>query len=317
MIKEEDPRFRHLKKKIAVFAAVALTVVAGVVLLIGKENDLFTRKYELMFTVEKGTGFTRGMPVKLSGFRIGRIRSISLNEAAKVDIVLQIDEKYRKWIRKDSTARLVKEGLVGEQIIEISVGSPSMAVLRDGDQLAYVKTMALDELADEIAEKVKPVLIEVRDIIGYVNDPNGDIKQSMKNFNLLSRNLEVTRQRADSLLVKAGNEVDTVSGKLSAVLDDTSQTVKRANASLALMDGKLPGLLANAESSLENVAKISGDLRRAEEQVLPKVPSLVKQSEDALEETRGVLHAVKGIWPISSQIPAPREEEFVPGDSHD
>ena len=317
MIKEEDPRFRHLKKKIAIFAAVALAVIAGIVLLIGKENDLFTKKYELMFTVEKGTGLTRGMPVKLSGFRIGRVKSISLNEAAKVDVVLQIDKRYQKWIRQDSTARLVKEGLVGDAIIEISVGSPSMATMRDRDHLAYVKTKALDELADEIADKVKPVLIEVRDIIGYVNDPKGDVKQSMKNFNVLSKNLEVTRQKADTLLVKAGDEVGTVSGKLSTVLDDTSVTVKRANTSLTLLNEKLPGLLVNAETSLKNVEKVSNDLKQAEENVLPKVPSLVKKSEDTLEGTNSVLDAVKGIWPISSHMPSPQERQFVPGDSHD
>lgn len=317
MIREEDPRFRHLKKKIAVFAAVALAAVAAVVLLIGKENDLFTKKYELLFSVEKGTGFSRGMPVKLSGFRIGRVKSISLNEAAKVDVVLQIGNEYRKWIRRDSTAKLVKEGLVGDAIIEVSVGTPSLDVLQDGERLAYVKTKALDELADEIAEKVKPVLIEVRDIIGYVNDPGGDIKQSMKNFNTLSRNLEVTRKRADSLLVKAADDVDTVSGKLGAVLDDASVTVNRANASLVLLDGKLPGLLANAESSLKNVEKISCDLRLAEERLLPKVPSLVQKSEDALSGGNRIVDAVQGIWPISSRIPAPREQQLVPGDSHD
>lgn len=317
MIREEDPRFRHLKKKITIFVAVALAVVGGVVLLIGKENDLFTKKYELGFTVEKGTGFTRGMPVKLSGFRIGRVKSISLNEAAKVDIVLQIDKKYRKWIRKDSTAKLVKEGLVGDAIVEISVGAPPMPVLQDGERLAYVKIKALDELAEEIAEKVKPVLIEVKDIIGYVNDPKGDIKQSMKNFNRLSKNLEATRQKTDFLLVKAGKNVDTVSGKLSIVLDETSVTVKKANASLALIDGKLPDILAHAESSLENVDKISSDLKQAEEKVLPKVPSLAKKSEDALDGTNNVLNAVKGIWPISSHLPPPRQMQFVPGDSHD
>jgi phospholipid/cholesterol/gamma-HCH transport system substrate-binding protein len=317
MIKVEDPRFRHLKKKIAIFAAVALAVIAVVILLIGKENDLFTQKYELALTVEKGTGFTRGMPVKLSGFRIGRIKSISLNEAATVDIVLQIDKKYQKWIRKNSTAKLVKEGLVGDSIIEVSVGTPALAVLQENDKLAYVKTKALDELADEIADKVKPVLSDVKDIIGYLNDPNGDIKQSMRNFNLLSRNLELTRERADSLLIKAGNEAGTVSGKLSTVLDDTSATVRRANASLSLLDEKLPGLLANAEGSLKNVEKISNDLKLAEEKVLPKVPSLMKKSEETLEGTNTVLHAVQGIWPISSHIPAPQEKQFVPGDSHD
>ena len=317
MIREEDPRFKHLKKKIAIFAAVALAVIVGVVLLIGKENDLFTKKYELRFTVEKGTGFTRGMPVKLSGFRIGRVKSISLDEAARVDIVLQIDKKYRKWIRKDSTAKLIKEGLVGDAVIEVSVGSPSLTLLEDKDQLTYVKTKALDDIADEIAEKVKPVLIEVRDIIGYVNDPDGDMKQFMKNFNILSKNLEITRKNADSLLVKAGDEVGAVSGKLSRVLDDASVTVKSANASLVQLDRRLPGLLTNAENSLKNVEKISNDLKLAEESLLPVVPSLVKKSEEALAGTNTILHAVKGTWPVSSRIPAPQEKQFVPGDSHD
>jgi phospholipid/cholesterol/gamma-HCH transport system substrate-binding protein len=321
---DEDPRFRHLKQKVAVFAAVALLVVAGVVLLIGRQNNLFAKKYELSFSVEKGTGLTRGMPVKLSGFRIGRVKSISLNEAAKVDVVLQIDDKYRKWIRKDSTAKLVKEGLVGDAIIEISVGSPSLAILTDSEQLAYVKTKALDELADEIGEKVKPVLIEVRDIIGYLNDPNGDIKQTMRNFNLLSRNLDATRRKADTLLITAGNEVGTVSGRLSAVLDDTSavlddtsQTVQRANASLTQVDEKLPSLLAHAEKSLGNVEKISAELKKVGETELPKLPALVKKADAALGGTNTVLEATKRIWPISGRIPGPQEKQFVPGDSHD
>lgn len=317
MIKIEDRRFNHLKKKIAVFVAAALAVIAGAVLLIGKEHDLFTKKYELEFTVDKGTGFTRGMPVKLSGFRIGRIKSISLNEAATVDIVLQIDKQYQKWIRKDSTAKLVKEGLVGDAIIEVSVGTPSLAILQDNDKLAYVKMKALDELAEEIADTVKPVLIEVRDIIGYVNDPKGDVKQAMKSLKVLSGNLELTRQKADSLLVRAGAEVGGVSGKLNAVLDDASIAVRKASASLTLLDEELPGLLANAESSLDNVNKISNDLKLVEEKVLPNIPALMQKSDATLEGAGTVLHALKGIWPISSSVPAPREKQFVPGDSHD
>ena len=317
MVKVEDPRFRHLKRKVAVFAALALAVVAVVILLIGRENNLFTKKYELQFTVEKGTGFTRGMQVKLSGFRIGRVKSISLNEEARVEIVLLIDQKYQKWIRKDSTAKLVKEGLVGDAIIEVSVGNRSLDALKNKERLAFVKTKALDELADELAEKVKPVLGEVGDIIGYLNDPDGDIKQSMKNFNLLSRNLELTRKRADSLLVHAEGQVGSVSGKLSTVLDGTTATVNRANSSFTTLEQKLPGLLSSAESSLKNMEKISGDLKQAEETLLPKVPALLQKSDDALQGTNSVLHAVQGIWPISSHIQGPQEKQFVPGDSHD
>lgn len=323
MVKVEDPRFRNLKKKVAFFAAAALAVVAAVILLIGKENDLFTKKYELMLTADKGTGFTRGMPVKLSGFRIGRVKSISLNEEARVDIVLQIDQKYRKWIRRDSTARLVKEGLVGDAVIEVSVGR-STEPLKDNERIAYAKTKALDELADELAEKVKPVLSDVESIISYLNDPNGDLKQSMKNFNTLAKNLNQSRERADVLMVHADRELGAVSGRLNGVLDGTADTVKRANSTLVTLDTKLPGMLTSAEQSLKNLEKVSGDLKVAEETLLPKVSPLLQKSDHVLNETGSmlnesgtVLRAVQGMWPIRNYIKAPQEKQFVPGDSHD
>jgi len=328
MHNEEDPRFRQLKRKIAAFAAVAIAAIAAVLLLIGTESDLFTKKYDLVLTVDKGTGFSRGMPVKLSGFRIGRVKSISLNEAATVDIVLQIDRKYRKWIRKDSKAKLVKEGLVGDSIVEVSVGTPRAEELRDQERLSYQKTKALDEIADEISEKVKPVLSEVGAIIGYLNDPRGDIKQSLRNFNILSKNLELTRKRADLLLARTGEQVGSVSGQLSGavgetsaqlsgVLKETSATLRVADSSLVQLKERLPALLDSADRSLRNVEAISRDLKQAEEQSLPKLPGLVQQSEEALRSTNEVVRAVGGIWPIKGRIPAPGENKFVPGDSHE
>jgi len=317
MGKTEDPRFRHLKVKIAAFTVIAFSAVAAIILFIGKENDIFTQKYELSFIADKGTGFTRGMPVKLSGFRIGRVKSIDLNNVAKVDVVLQIDKKYQKWITKDSTSKLVKEGMIGADIVDISVGSPALPVLKSGERLSYVKTMSLDEMAAEIAANVKPVLIEVRDIIHYVNDPDGDIKQTVHQFNALSKNLEDTRKKADQLLVKSSEHVNGVSNKMTAVLDETSVAVNKATASLVRIDDKLPGLLSATEKSLKNIEKISSDLKTAEEKVLPAIPPLIAKTGKALDGTNTVIDAVKRVWPINSHITPPQEKLFVPGDSHE
>ena len=324
MIKEEDPRFMHLRKKIAVFVVVAFTFLVVVVVLIGKENDLFSSKYELGFTVPKGTGFTRGMAVKLSGFRIGRIKSISLNESAQVDIVLQIARKYQKWIRRDSHVQLLKEGLVGETVVEVSVGSSSQPVLQENEKLTFVKTKGLDELADEIAEKVKPVLNDVRDIIGYVNDPQGDVKQSLRNINTLTRDLKTTREHVDNLLEDVRADANEVTEKLSTVLDDTSRTVGKLEKPISELDRKLPGILEKAENTMENAEKVSSDFKAATEQSLPKVPLLLDKTEKVLDKTERVLDgtntvidAVKDIWPIRSHIKKPDEKQLVPGDSHE
>ena len=328
MIMEEDGRFRHLKRKVALFGLAALLVLAGVAVLIGRQNDLFSKKYELRVTVDKGTGFSRGMPVKLSGFRIGRVTSIALNEDARVNLVLQINKKYQKWIRKDSVAKLFKEGMVGDSVVEVTVGSPLKPVLEEREELAYLKVKALDEMADEIAENVKPVLREVQEVVHYLNDPQGDVKRSLGNFRALSANLERTRQRADALILSADSGVSSVTSRLNGMVDATSPRLNgvldgstvalgRADAALGKLDQKLPLLLEHAEGTLENVAAVARDLRSAEQKVLPKVPTLLRKSEETLDASHGVLRAVQGTWPISSHVPAPREESFVPGDSHE
>ncbi len=73
------------------------------------------------------------MPVKLSGFRIGRIHKIALDDQAKVIVRLKIDRKYSKWIRADSVATFRQEGLVGDRIIDVSVGTPDRPALADDD----------------------------------------------------------------------------------------------------------------------------------------------------------------------------------------
>ncbi|MBI1921065.1 MAG: MCE family protein [Geobacter sp.] len=313
MIKEEDPRFMHLRKKVAVFVVVAALFLVAVVVLIGRENDLFSPKYELGFTVPKGTGFTRGMPVKLSGFRIGRVKSISLNESAQVDIVLQIARKYQKWIRRDSYVKLVKEGLVGETVVEVSVGSAAQPVLEEHGKLTYVKTKGLDEIADELAEKVKPVLGDIRDIISYVNDPQGDVKQSLRNINTLTRDLEITRGHFDTLLLDVRADVHDVSAKFSTVLDDADRTVGKLDKPISELDRKLPGILEKAESTMGNAEKVSSDFKATAEQSLPKVPLLLDKSEKVLDKTEKVLDgtntvidAVKDIWPIRSHVKKPK-----------
>jgi phospholipid/cholesterol/gamma-HCH transport system substrate-binding protein len=324
MITDEDPRFRHLKKKVSGFIALALALVCLVVFFIGKEHDLFTQKYELRFTVEKGTGFTRGMPVKLSGFRIGRVKSISLNESATVDIVLQIDSRYQKWIHSDSRARLQKEGLVGDMIVDVSVGSATTPLLRHQDRLAFEKTKGLDELADEIAEKVKPVLVQIRDIIEYVNDPKGDLKQSFRNIHALSAQLENTRRHADELLGSGTTAVNASAARVDRVLTEADSRLKELAPALAhleksgaTLEQRLPPLLEKLDGTVGNLLEISRTTAATSSRVMPRIPPMVENAEETLDRGNRLLEGVSGIWPLSSAVPPPATERLVPGDSHE
>jgi phospholipid/cholesterol/gamma-HCH transport system substrate-binding protein len=326
MIREQDPRFINLERKIGIFVAVAITCVVVAAILFGVQKDFFTKKYTLLFTVDRGTGFTKGMPVKLSGFHIGRVTSIALNEQAMVDIKIEIDRTYRTWIRSDSVVKLVKEGLVGDNIVDVSVGSPDKPELKNSDAIMYIKTKGLDELADEIAEKVKPVLIEVRDIIGYINNPEGDLKKSIRNLEKLSGNLEGTRQKTDKLLDSASSNINLVSSKATTMLDSTTKKVdsidlapifNRVNSTLDHIDNKLPALLDKADVTMDNVSKISYETRLLSEKTFPRIPGIASQVEDVLFSSDRLMNSLQNNWLLMGNSAPAVRQDFIRGDSYE
>jgi len=311
MIKEEDPRFKHLERKIGLFLLAAVAGIALVVALVGIQRGLFTQKYTLHFTADRGTGFSKGMPVKLSGFRIGRLTDLALNEHAMVDITIEVEQKYAKWIRSDSTAKQVKEGLVGDGVIELSVGSTALPEIKDGESIRFQKTKGLDEIVEELSDKVRPVLVEVRDIIGYINDPDGDLKKTIRNMELVTRNLDQTRERADILLVNATQRLESISLRTTTLLDNTNHKLEsldmaRLNTSLE----KLPPLL-------DNLNAVSISTRTLADKTFPLLPGLLSRTEELLFSTDRLMTTLNNSWLLGGGKAGQKQRQPGTGDSHD
>ncbi|HAD04130.1 MAG: hypothetical protein A2091_00315 [Desulfuromonadales bacterium GWD2_61_12] len=318
MADESDARFRHLEAKIGLFVALALFGCLAVVIYIGAAGDLFTPQYQLYFTVDKGTGFSKGMPIKLSGFRIGRISSIALNPEARVDIFIQIDKKYQSWIRDDSRAKLVKEGLVGDAVIEVTAGTPARPMLASGDTIIFEKTKSIEEQIDEISEKVKPVLLEITEIISYVNNPAGDIKKTLHNIEGLTRDLQGTRKRADRLLEQTTAQIESVGEGASGSIARLDNSLVKVDNIVSNVDRDLPLMLVKIDKTLQNLERISAELRNAAEKAGPQIPPLVERADGVIRETDSLVKSVADMWILRSdeadEIVAPR---LLPGDSHE
>lgn len=304
-MKETDPRFMNLKGKVGLFFIVAVIGIIATVVFIGIERGLFTAKYKIYFTVDKGTGFFEGMPVKLSGFKIGKIDSMSLDENAKVKVTLLISKKYNKWIRHDSKAILTKEGFIGEGVIDISVGSANKPAIGDGGVIQNEKARGLED----IAEEVKPVLNEIRDIISYVNDPKGDIKQALANLKTLSSGLNATKENADKLIKNADTNI-------SGVSSDASKALKNIDKTVSSMNDKINPVLDKLNRTMDNAEKTTANLKDAVEKAAPKVPPLLNKGEDALSDTSEVVKSLKQIWPIRLFIEKPKDS-LIHGDSYE
>src|SRR4029450_671089 len=70
-------------------------------------------------------GLVEGATVRLAGVQIGRVSGVNLppEPGGKVRIDMTIAKRYGNRVRKDSVARIETQGLLGDRIIEITVGS--------------------------------------------------------------------------------------------------------------------------------------------------------------------------------------------------
>jgi len=311
-MKETDPRFMNLRGKVGLFFIIAAAGIIATVVFIGIERGIFTAKYRINFTVDKGTGFFEGMPVKLSGFKIGKIDSMSLDENAKVKVTLLISKKYSKWIRQDSKAILTKEGFIGEGVIDITVGSTNKPLIGDGGVIEHEKARGLED----IAEEVKPVLNEIRDIISYVNDPNGDIKQTLANLKTLSSGLNATKENADKLLKNADSNISGVSSNVSKTLKNVDSLLSNVDKTVSSMNDKINPVIDKLNRTMDNAEKTTASLKDAVEKSAPKVPPLLNKGEDALSDTNEVVKSLKQIWPIRLFIEKPKDS-LIHGDSYE
>lgn len=306
-----DHRFSHLEVKIGLFLFAALLAGVVGVYIVGAQNDLFSQKIQLYFTVDNGSGFVEGMPVKLSGFRIGRLVKTSLNQDARVDVEIQINQRYQQWVRQDSKVRRTKESLVGDDIIEIDAGSSQLPALEDGDNIRYERIKTLEEHAAEIADELKPVLMQVAEIIAYVNDPEGDFKNSLRNFANLSRQLVSTTVNLESDIRATLARLDQSFTAVDGMLADSRTTINSLQGTLVQVDSAvgnvaqdIPSLLNRLEKILDHVEKLSADLLVMTSEATPHIPPLLLRVDQVLGDTETLINAVQDVWLIRNNIPA-------------
>ena len=105
--------------------------------MLGRSAGLFERQYHLVASFGQTGGLIQGATVRLAGVPVGRVGEIRLPEAGgtKVRVELLIARRVQDRIRADSVARIETLGLLGDKIIDVSLGSPEAAVLQAGAEL--------------------------------------------------------------------------------------------------------------------------------------------------------------------------------------
>jgi phospholipid/cholesterol/gamma-HCH transport system substrate-binding protein len=124
---------------VGVFVTIGLASIAFLALKVAGSASFGTGDaYEIKARFDNIGGLKVRAPVKSAGVLVGRVGDIVFdNEEFVAVVTLRVDSRYR--FPRDTAAKILTSGLLGEQYVGLSAGG-DMAELKDGDTLKIAQS---------------------------------------------------------------------------------------------------------------------------------------------------------------------------------
>jgi phospholipid/cholesterol/gamma-HCH transport system substrate-binding protein len=226
---KEERRERRLKLRVGVFVVVALVAFLGMIYALGARARLFEPRYKIQAEFTEVGGLAEGATVRLAGVQIGRVSGVELpsQPGSKVRVELTIARRFADRIRKDSTARIETQGLLGDRIVEISVGTAATPPLAPGETIASKDPTDLGQVISQGAETVKNVAALTQSL--------RETAETLNQSKVISEvaAATVSARKATDQLAKIVDQVEKGRGWAHVLLYEEPVALKRVNEMLA------------------------------------------------------------------------------------
>lgn len=147
------------KLRVGVFVLVALVAFTAMIYALGARARLFEARYTLHADFTEVGGLNEGATVRLAGVQIGRVKRVNLptDPGGKVRVDLAIARRFSDLVRKNSVARIETQGLLGDRIVELTVGTPDAPPTKDDDVVASQDPADMGHVVRQASQAVKDV----------------------------------------------------------------------------------------------------------------------------------------------------------------
>jgi phospholipid/cholesterol/gamma-HCH transport system substrate-binding protein len=269
--------------KVGGLILVALGVLTVAIFQLGQAANLFERRYQLVTFLPNASGLREGGSVTVAGQLAGIIQEIEFlpvdaDTTRNLRITVEVNETLRPQIREDSKARVRTLGLLGDKVLDVSVGTPRYAALTPGDTLQTEESLDYEQVIAQASGAVGDMVqltADLRQITGGIVRGEGTMGQLLTNRTLYDQ-LSGTLGQLNSLLVRLerpsgtfGRLIDdpTLYQNLTSVLGQLDSLTRQMNSRQGTVGRliaddtlyvRLVGVVAGADSLLKMVSQGNG-----------------------------------------------------------
>ena len=228
--------------KAGIFLSASLFMIAALILIMGRERQIFAKQSEYHVYFKDVKGLSVGAPVRLGGISIGRVAEVAFDrnhKEYKVHVTLLINDKFLDEVKPDSTVLIDTQGLLGDRFISLTPGNLQEAAA-PGTQLTSAEIADFGQilLRAQVVSAIKTENGFIHRLIYNESDGKkmmnsitstsqdlADIMQEVRAGKGLLHGLvyEQTGQDTVAALFKASRNVSNASENLSLILQQTRE----------------------------------------------------------------------------------------------
>ena len=307
-------KFNKFERVAGFFVLFAIIGVLLTAVSVAVKQGWFATKIYYATTFQNADGIHPGTLVQMAGLHAGAVEDVELQADNTIRVNFYVLGKFQARIRNDSTAQLIRPFIIGDRVLEVTVGSESSPPLAQYQLLASHETMDIMTLMSGKSlgthiEKLSSTLENLAKMVEALTDK--DRTQSLvRIFDRLDPLLANVDQMATEM-IKLSKQA-TYKGNLQAVVGNLAVTTQEINAVLPELNRENPELAKDLAQMTKNLASLTKDFKvlgPALNAVGPELPQATKRAVEALNETVIMLKAMEKSIFIRGNVREVREEE--------
>jgi len=278
--------------RVGIFVMVSLVIGASIAFAIGSQKNVFSPKTTYFAVFNDVGGLQKGNTVRVAGVNVGSVTEVVIGDSGRIEVHFRVIDDAAHLIRGEAGAALIGEGpepsfaaigskgLLGDRIIEITVGSheypewnPEQAIpvsvgggimalaertLVEAEGTAHNLRLATDPFSDqEFSNDLKETARNLAKASGVIANGDGTIGRLMNDAEL-GRDVK----GAVKELRAAGKQVGRLSENLNKITEDIQTNDGTANALIYGTEGA--DAIRNIRDTFAQLNTILTDVREGD-----------------------------------------------------
>ncbi len=164
--------------RLGLFISITIALFVVGIYFVGDRQQLFSRSFHIYGIFKNIDGLQVGNNVRFSGINIGVIGGIHQLSDTSVSVRFVVNESSRKFIKKNVSAVIGTDGLMGNKVVSLIPGSAGQPEISNNDIIATIRPVSMDEIMCKIkitADNAASISTDMAAIMDNITEGRGTI----------------------------------------------------------------------------------------------------------------------------------------------